>query len=163
MTSVAVWNEFRHERDREEVAEIYPEGIHTTIAEALDDQGYNVQMATLDDPEHGLTETVIANTDVLVWWGHRAHDEVQDEVVDRVVEAIHGGLGFIPLHAAKNSKVFRRLMGPRAVRRSGRLARRSDSGSSNPAIRLSMASTSTSRYRRRRCTANRIWYRNPRH
>jgi trehalose utilization protein len=111
MTTVTVWNEYRHERERDEVAEIYPEGIHATIAEHLTDRGYDVRTATLDEPEHGLTEAVVDDTDVLVWWGHRAHDEVREDVVDRVVDAIHDGLGFVPLHAAKNSKVFRRLMG----------------------------------------------------
>lgn len=111
MTTVTVWNEFRHERERDEVAAVYPEGIHSVLAAALDARGFDVRTATLDEPEHGLTEAVVEDTDVLLWWGHRAHDEVGEDVVDRVVNAIYDGLGFIALHAAKNSKVFRRLMG----------------------------------------------------
>jgi len=28
-----------------------------------------VRTATLDQPEHGLTNEVLAQTDVLIWWG----------------------------------------------------------------------------------------------
>lgn len=108
---VTVWNEFRHERDNEEVAKIYPEGIHATLAKVLGEKGFEARTATLDEPEHGLTEEVLNSTDVLLWWGHIAHEEVSDEVVDRVHERVLNGMGLIVLHSGHFSKVFKRLMG----------------------------------------------------
>ncbi|GAA0249956.1 ThuA domain-containing protein [Haladaptatus pallidirubidus] len=110
-TKVTVWNENRHEQQDEQAREVYPDGIHTAIAEALDSKDYDVRTATLDEPEHGLSEEVLDDTDVLIWWSHIANDEVKDEVVDRVISRIHNGMGFIPLHSARGSKVFKRLMG----------------------------------------------------
>lgn len=111
MPKVTVWNEFRHEKDNPEVAAIYPDGIHTTIAAALRGQGIDASTATLDEPEHGLSTEVLEFTDVLVWWGHGAHDEVNDAVVDRIQQRVLDGMGLIVLHSGHGSKIFRRLMG----------------------------------------------------
>ncbi|HTK06504.1 MAG TPA: ThuA domain-containing protein [Ktedonobacteraceae bacterium] len=109
---VTVWNEYRHELSDQRVAAIYPKGIHTTIAEALNERGgVQVRTATLDEPEHGLSEEVLNATDVLVWWGHMAHGEVRDEIVDRVQRAVLAGMGLIVLHSGHFSKIFQRLMG----------------------------------------------------
>lgn len=111
MTTVTVWNEYRHERESDVVASVYPEGIHTVIADALADHGFETQTATLDEPEHGLSETVLEETDVLMWWGHDAHEEVSDAVVERVHERVLEGMGLIVLHSAHYSKIFQRLLG----------------------------------------------------
>ena len=108
---VTVWNEYRHEQTHEEVARIYPDGIHEAIADHLRTQGLEVHTATLDEPEHGLTEEVLAKTDVLAWWGHLAHGEVEDEIVDRVYQRVLAGMGLIVLHSAHFSKIFKKLMG----------------------------------------------------
>lgn len=109
---VTVWNEFRHEKKGGEVAKVYPEGIHNTIAAGLKARGLTVQTATLDDPEHGLTTEVLDNTDVLTWWGHMAHGEVSDEIVERVKERVlDGRLGLVVLHSGHFSKIFKSLMG----------------------------------------------------
>ncbi len=108
---VTVWNEYRHEHQNEKVRAIYPEGIHTTISSFLRAAGIEARTATLDEPEHGLTDTVLANTDVLIWWGHMAHDDVRDEIVDKVQERVLDGMGLIVLHSGHHSKIFRRLMG----------------------------------------------------
>ncbi|WJP97977.1 ThuA domain-containing protein [Macrococcus bovicus] len=106
---VTVWNEFRHEKESEEVRSIYPEGIHQQIASFI--EGAEVTTATLDEPEHGLTEDVLNQTDVLIWWGHKAHDDVQDAIVDRVHKRVLEGMGLIVLHSGHFSKVFKKLMG----------------------------------------------------
>ena len=111
MINVTVWNEYRHELKDEKVKDVYPEGIHGQIASFLSEENIKVKTATLDEPEHGLTEEVLNNTDVLIWWGHLAHHEVSDEIVDRVHNRILEGMGFIPLHSAHFSKVFKKLMG----------------------------------------------------
>lgn len=108
---VTVWNEYRHERSHEKVAAVYPEGIHQAIAAPLSEAGLEVRTATLDEPEHGLTEDVLENTDVLVWWGHMAHGDVSDEIVDRVQARVLDGMGLVVLHSGHFSKIFKRLMG----------------------------------------------------
>jgi trehalose utilization protein len=108
---VTVWNEYRHEREKESIAKIYPNGIHNAIAEGLSEAGYSVRTATLDEPEHGLTEEVLAETDVLTWWGHKAHGDVSDAIVERVHARVLEGMGLIVLHSGHFSKIFRKLMG----------------------------------------------------
>lgn len=110
MISVTVWNEFRHEQTDEAVKAVYPEGIHEVIASFLRSD-FKVNMATLDDPEHGLTQAVLDQTDVLIWWGHMAHDEVTDAIVDRVHQRVLNGMGLIVLHSGHFSKIFQKLMG----------------------------------------------------
>lgn len=110
---VTVWNEGVHEKTHEEVRRVYPDGMHAVIAKGLAVQpDLIVRTATLDDePDHGLPPEVLADTDVLTWWGHMAHDKVRDDVVDRVHERVLDGMGLICLHSAHMSKIFRRLMG----------------------------------------------------
>jgi Trehalose utilization protein len=110
--NVIVWNEFIHEREHEAVKAVYPEGIHAAIASFLKAEGdIEVRTATLGEAEHGLTEAALASCDVLIWWGHMAHDKVADEVVDRVQRRVLEGMGLIVLHSGHFSKIFRRLMG----------------------------------------------------
>ncbi len=109
---VTLWNEFRHERSNEQIMKLYPDGMHQTIADALQQQGFSTRLAALDDAEHGLTEEVLSNTDVLTWWGHCAHGEVHDEIVERVHRhVVERGMGLIVLHSGHHSKIFRKLMG----------------------------------------------------
>ncbi|TDN92297.1 ThuA domain-containing protein [Microbacterium sp. BK668] len=112
---VLVWNENFHETNGDEKAlSHYPDGIHTVIADALRSQlgvDADVRTATLQEHEHGLTQEVVDDTDVLLWWGHARHDEVDDEVVDRVHEAVLAGMGILVLHSGHYSKIFKRLMG----------------------------------------------------
>ena len=111
MINVTLWNEYRHEKQNPAVAAIYPAGMHTPIADHLRDQGMQARIATLDEPEHGLTDSVLAATDVLTWWGHSAHDEVGDAIVARVQKRVLEGMGLIVLHSAHFSKIFKALMG----------------------------------------------------
>jgi trehalose utilization protein len=107
-----VWGENVHEQRNTTVRSIYPDGMHGCIAAALkEDPGITATTATLQEPEHGLTEERLAKTDVLVWWGHAAHGLVEDAVVDRVQRRVWEGMGLICLHSAHFSKIFRRLMG----------------------------------------------------
>lgn len=110
--NVTVWNEFRHEQHSESVRDVYPEGIHTAIANALSkNERIHTSVATLDEPEHGLTEAKLQETDVLIWWGHVAHDEVSDEIVQKVYDRVLAGMGLIVLHSGHFSKIFKKLMG----------------------------------------------------
>lgn len=110
--SVTIWNEFRHEKTKPQVAAIYPDGIHEALAGFLrGDAALAVRTATLDEPEHGLSDEVLETTDVLLWWGHRAHDEVSDAVVEKVHRRVLEGMGLIVLHSGHYSKIFKKLMG----------------------------------------------------
>lgn len=112
MIRVLVWNEFKHERKKESVAAIYPNGIHATIAEFLGkEDDIEVKVATLDDENCGITKEVLDETDVLIWWGHMAHNEVPNEVAELVRDAVLDGMGAIFLHSAHHSKPFKLLMG----------------------------------------------------
>ena len=110
---VTVWNEYRHELKEPEIAKNYPTGIHGAIKDILEEcDDIEVTLATLDMPEHGLTDEVLNNTDVLVWWGHMAHGEVSDAIVEKVKNRVlRGGMGFFPIHSAHHSKPFRALLG----------------------------------------------------
>jgi trehalose utilization protein len=109
---VMVWGENVHEKKNATVAKIYPKGMHQCIADGLnEDSNLTVRTATLHEPEHGLSEDVLETTDVLVWWGHAAHGEVSDKVVERVLARIWEGMGFVALHSSHYSKIFKRLMG----------------------------------------------------
>lgn len=111
---ITVWNEGVHEATQPEVAVVYPDGIHGAIAEGLrlhlgDDA--TIRTAVLSDPEHGLSEAVMEETDVLLWWGHVAHENVENQVVERVRRHVLGGMGLIVLHSGHFSKIFTSLMG----------------------------------------------------
>jgi trehalose utilization protein len=109
---VTVWGENVHEHRDEAVRALYPDGMHATVAEALaEDPEIEAGTATLDQLEHGLTADRLAATDVLTWWGHAAHDAVEDVIVDRVQARVLEGMGLIVLHSGHFSKIFRRLMG----------------------------------------------------
>jgi trehalose utilization protein len=109
---VTIWNEFRHERENPVYGALYPDGIHGAIAAGFaGDDRFSIRTATLDEPEHGLTDEVLASTDILIWWGHKAHGEVDDAVVAKVQQRVWAGMGLVVLHSGHHSKVFKRLMG----------------------------------------------------
>jgi trehalose utilization protein len=109
---VTVWGENRHEKTNPAVAAVYPTGMHNAIADGLRQYpGFEVKTATLDEPEHGLTEAVLRDTDVLTWWGHMAHGDVRDDIVERVRQRVLNGMGLIVLHSGHFSKIFKILMG----------------------------------------------------
>ena len=107
-----VWGENIHEHTNADVAALYPDGMHGQIARLLRaDPGIAADTATLQQPEHGLAQERLAATDVLVWWGHRAHGDVADAAVERVAKRVWEGMGLIVLHSGHFSKLFKRLMG----------------------------------------------------
>lgn len=107
---ITIWNEYIHEQKFEAIRKIYPEGIHKTLGSFLS-SGNTISYATLEMPDHGLSEKLLAETDVLIWWGHMAHDQVSDEVVNWVQNAVLNGMGLIVLHSGHASKIFKRLLG----------------------------------------------------
>jgi trehalose utilization protein len=111
---VTVWHENIHDREDPRVQEVYRHGMHQAMAEGIRENlgaAVQVRTATLEQPEHGLTDEVLAETDVLTWWGHAGHELVADEVVDRVCKRVLKGMGLVVLHSGHLSKPFVRLMG----------------------------------------------------
>ena len=111
---VTVWHEFRHEKKHEAVKKVYPDGMHTVMASAISEHlgdAVQVRTATLDEPDHGLTDDVLNNTDVMTWWGHMAHKDVSDAIVEKVCNRVLEGMGIVFLHSAHYSKPFQKLMG----------------------------------------------------
>jgi trehalose utilization protein len=111
---VTVWNEGVHEKQNEQVRALYPKGLGRQIAQFIERQPgiASVHVSELDHEEQGLTDGILDNTDVMTWWGHRAHGEVTDENVDRVWErVVHQGMGLVALHSGHHAKIFKKLMG----------------------------------------------------
>ena len=109
---VVVWGENVHEQTNAVVRGIYPNGMHACIADALNEHAaIDAGTATLQEAEHGLPQARLDKTDVLLWWGHAAHGDVDDAIVERVAEAVWSGMGLIVLHSGHFSKIFKRLMG----------------------------------------------------
>ncbi len=111
--NITVWNEFLHENQHPAIREMYPNGIHGCIKDFLEKSGedFTVRTATLQEPECGLTDEVLNSTDVLIWWGHMQHHLVPDEIVDKVYNRVHEGMGMIVLHSGHASKIFKKLCG----------------------------------------------------
>ncbi len=112
MIRITVWNEYKHEQEYEGIRKVYPEGIHGCIAGFLEkEEDFTVRTATFDMPEHGLTEEVLRETDVLVFWSHALQEEFSDEVAERVRQHVLGGMGLVALHSAHFSKIMKKLLG----------------------------------------------------
>ena len=109
--NLTIWNEFRHEKKHEAVRKIYPDGLHRAIADHIAADDLAIRCVSLDEPEQGLPDEVLNSTDVLMWWGHCAHNAVADELVERIRDRVIHGMGLIVLHSGHYSKIFRRMMG----------------------------------------------------
>ncbi len=109
---VTIWNEFMHEKKKGKAKDIYPDGIHEAIKTLLSvDSDLEIRTATQDMPNHGLSEEILTNTDVLFWWGHMGHNQVSDEIADMVAKHVRLGMGLIVLHSGHDSKPFKKLLG----------------------------------------------------
>lgn len=112
MLRVTIWNEFKHEREYEAIRKVYPEGIHNCLASFLQKEtDFTIKTATFDMPEHGLTEEILQETDVLIIWSHALQEEFSDEVAERVQRHVLSGMGLIALHSAHYSKIMKKLLG----------------------------------------------------
>lgn len=107
---IVIYNEGVHDKE-EWMQKVYPVGIHGALKEALSEITEDITITTLDDVEQVLTEEKLAETDVLLWWGHCAHQTVPDSVAERVHKAVLKGMGFIALHSAHLSKPLTKILG----------------------------------------------------
>jgi trehalose utilization protein len=107
---IVVWSEGTAPRD------IYPNDISGAIADGLKKSlpDWEVVLASIDDPGQGASDELLEQTDVLMWWGHRRHREVKNEVVETIFKRVNDeGMGFISLHSSHYAKPYKRLMGTR--------------------------------------------------
>ena len=109
---VTIWNEYLHEPVEEAAHALYPDGIHNFIKDFLkDDENLEIRTCVLDDEDYGLSDEILENTDVLIFWAHIAHGRIPDEVAMKIRERVYNGMGFIPLHSAHKSKPFMYTVG----------------------------------------------------
>lgn len=112
MIKVTIYNEFIHEQIYEGIRQVYPEGIHGCIKSFLEtDENLSIKIATFEMPEHGLSEEVLNDTDVLIYWSHCRQDEFSDEVANNIRKHVLMGMGFVGLHSAHFSKAMKLLLG----------------------------------------------------
>jgi trehalose utilization protein len=113
---VVVWSEGTANVDPASKA-VYPKDINFAIAEGLkplEAQGWEIITASLDDPDQGISDERLGSTDVLIWWGHKKHRDVKDELVNKIAARVNEGkMGFIGTHSCHFAKPFRKLMGTR--------------------------------------------------
>lgn len=109
---VTIWNEGIHEQVDEQVRSIYPMGIHGAIQENIKNKGdFTVRSFTMADKDQGLSQEMLDSTDVLVWWSHLGHKDLEESHTERVYQRVLSGMGLIALHSSHGSKLFRRLLG----------------------------------------------------
>ncbi len=105
--TVVVWSEGTAPKN------IYPHDVNAVIADGLKPlKGWKVVIASIDDPEQGLPDSLLNSADVLIWWGHKRHGDVKDELVAKIVKRVkEGGMGFIATHSAHYSKPLKAVLG----------------------------------------------------
>lgn len=117
MIKVTIFNEFLHEQEDERVKAVYPNGIHNQLKSFLESDDVVVRTVVEYDSERkvitdcGITDELLDDTDVLIWWGHVGHQHVPDEIVEKCYKHVLNGMGAIFLHSAHHSKLFKKLMG----------------------------------------------------
>lgn len=111
MIRVTIWNEFIHEKEDADAKAVYPDGIHAFVKSFLECDDIVVKLACLEDENQGITDELLEQTDVLMWWGHVAHGRVDDAIVEKIRQRVYAGMGFIPMHSAHHSKPFRAILG----------------------------------------------------
>src|SRR5580658_117024 len=84
---VVVWDE-RQEAQKS----AYGGFLGDTLAAALALQpDFSVKSVGLNDPDQGLTDDILDQCDVLIWWGHQKHGEVTDEHVAGIIRRLKEG------------------------------------------------------------------------
>jgi len=112
MIKVLIYNEFYHEQEPgHKAGVVYPDGIHSVIKAFLEKNDDITADAVTLETVGTITKEKLAETDVLIWWGHCKHGDVPDDVAANVQEAVLNGMGAIFLHSAHKSKPFMKLMG----------------------------------------------------
>jgi trehalose utilization protein len=103
---VLIWSE------RTEPAEVYPDGINGALLKFLGgNKAFDAKAANLADPDQGITDEILSNTDVLVWFGHRKHADVTDATNNLILKHVkERGMGYLPIHSSHYAKAFQRIL-----------------------------------------------------
>lgn len=112
---VTLFTELSRSMSKQEAMLSYPEGMNACLYNFISNE-HDVKMIvhTANDDGSALTDEILAETDVLIWWGHNYHATVADTVIERVTDFVNRGMGLIALHSAHKSKIFMRLLGTSA-------------------------------------------------
>ena len=108
---VVVW-------DERQKTEIKPYGGFLgdyLAAELAKRPGITTRSVGIDDPEQGLSDEILDNADVLIWWGHIRHKEITTETARRILKRVRQGkLSLVVLHSALSSRPFIEAMHQRS-------------------------------------------------
>lgn len=107
---IVIYNEHNAHHKEGKTLLAYPNGIHGALKDLFESHHHDVEVYTLENI-NSISDDTLKNTDVMVWWGHMNHQDVKDEVAQRIVDQVLKGMGFIALHSAHLAKPFKKLMG----------------------------------------------------
>ena len=107
---VVVWDEQQPAQK-----EVYTNFLGNQIASYLRTlPDLSVTSVNLNDPDQGLSDAIITNCDVLVWWSHVKNKQVSTNKAAEIVGRIQQGkLSLITLHSALTSWPFIQAMNER--------------------------------------------------
>ncbi|MEI7730781.1 MAG: ThuA domain-containing protein [Verrucomicrobiota bacterium] len=105
--TVVVWSE------RTAPTNVYPKDINGAIAEGLQGlAGWEIITANIDQPEQGLSDALLKQCDVLIWWGHKRHKQVKPELIQKIEQRVKAdGMGFMALHSSHFAEPYKAIMG----------------------------------------------------
>lgn len=96
----------------EEMRKIYPDGLGKTLENHFKEKDdISVKLVTIDMPGFGITDELLENTDVLVWWSHIAQQAIPDELAVKIQQRVLQGMGLIVLHSGHLCKPLKLLLG----------------------------------------------------
>ncbi|MEZ5042821.1 MAG: alpha/beta hydrolase fold domain-containing protein [Saprospiraceae bacterium] len=100
---VVVWDERQKKQQK-----AYPDFMGNHIADYLKKNDLlRVYSVGLDDPEQGLSDEVLENCEVMIWWGHVRHPEISVATSKKLIERVKAGtLEMIFLHSAHWANPF---------------------------------------------------------
>ena len=100
---VVVWDEQQEKQKR-----AYPNYLGNHIASHLQkNESLDVLSVNLNDPGQGLSDEVLENCEVMVWWGHVRHTEISLETSKKLIRRVkEGKLNLIFLHSAHWANPF---------------------------------------------------------
>ncbi|MFT7643388.1 MAG: trehalose utilization protein, partial [Pirellulaceae bacterium] len=109
---VVIWDEQQPSQKK-----AYPVFLGQYIADYLKRQpGLQVDSVSIDHPQKGLSDEVINNCDVLIWWGHVRNAQVKPEEVTKIIKRVKDGkMALLALHSAHWATPFVMAMHERAA------------------------------------------------
>lgn len=113
--NILIWNEHSPEEQHGGTKRAYPQGMQQAIADVFAGENHTITIGWQSQKDEGLSEEVLAKTDVLFYWAHTLHDKLSDAAAERVAARVEAGMGAVFLHSAHWSKPYKKLSGGSGV------------------------------------------------